>query len=102
MVEELGQMTEIPLGTHPGTIRIGKFHTKTVSIMSVLMFEKSRFRENYRDKSHMIHRMGYRWVSDESHLGYGLGSGLVHTCEPNRELVSIDKVLRLFIDKLQM
>ncbi len=26
--------------------------------------------------------------------------GLVHTCRQNRELVSIDKVLRLFIDKL--
>ncbi len=28
--------------------------------------------------------------------------GLVHTCRQNRELVSIDKVLRLFIDKLQV
>ncbi len=26
--------------------------------------------------------------------------GLVHTCKQNSELVSIDKVLRLFIDKL--
>ncbi len=29
-------------------------------------------------------------------------SGLVHTCGQNPELVSIDKVLRLFIDKLQV
>ncbi len=28
--------------------------------------------------------------------------GLVHTCRQNRELVSTDKVLRLFIDKLQV
>ncbi len=28
--------------------------------------------------------------------------GLVHTCRLNCQLVSIDKVLRLFIDKLQV
>ncbi len=42
----LDEMTEIPLGMHLRTIRVEKFHTKTVSILSVLMFEKCRFREN--------------------------------------------------------
>ncbi len=44
---ELGQITEIPSGTHPEMIRIEKFHTKTVSILLSLMFEKCRFRVNY-------------------------------------------------------
>ncbi len=44
---ELGQMTEMPLGLHPGTIRIEKFYAKTVSILLFLMFEKCRFCENY-------------------------------------------------------
>ncbi len=44
---KLGQMLQIPLGTHPGMICIEKFHTKMVSILSFLMFEKCRFRENY-------------------------------------------------------
>ncbi len=44
---ELGQMTELSLGTHPGTIRKEKFHIKTVSILSFRMFEKCRFCENY-------------------------------------------------------
>ncbi len=30
-----------------GTIRIEKFHTKTVSLLSFLIFEKCRFHENY-------------------------------------------------------
>ncbi len=42
-----GQMMEIPLGTHPGTIRITKFHIKTVLILLFLMFEKCWFCENY-------------------------------------------------------
>ncbi len=29
-------------------------------------------------------------------------SGLVHICRQNRELLSIDEVLRLFIDKMQL
>ncbi len=33
---------------------------------------------------------------------YCLVIGLVHTCTQNCELVSIDKVLRLFIDKMQV
>ncbi len=44
---ELGQMMEVPLGTHPGMIRTENFYTNTVSILLVLMFEKCRFRENY-------------------------------------------------------
>ncbi len=44
---ELGQMTEIPLGMHPKTICIEKFHAKTVSILLFLMFEKCGFCENY-------------------------------------------------------
>ncbi len=44
---KLGQMMEIPLGMHLGTIRLEKFHTKTVSILSFLMFEKCRLCENY-------------------------------------------------------
>ncbi len=61
---ELGQIKEIRLGMHrgpiriekfhtktvlilSGTIRIEKFHTKTASILSFLMFEKCQFRENY-------------------------------------------------------
>ncbi len=40
---ELGQMTEIPLGMDLGTIRIEKFHTKTVSIRSFPMFEDADF-----------------------------------------------------------
>ncbi len=43
---------EIPLGTHPGTIRIEKLYTKTVSILSFLMFEKCRFCENYPPRSY--------------------------------------------------
>ncbi len=49
-----GQMTEIPLGMHSGTIHVEKFHTKTVSILSFLMFEKCRFHENYP------------WMSDQN------------------------------------
>ncbi len=44
---ELGQMMEIHLEMHPRTIRIGKFHTKTVSILLFLIFEKCWFCENY-------------------------------------------------------
>ncbi len=40
-------MTEIILGTHPGKIRKVKFHTKIVSILSFLTFEKCWFRDNY-------------------------------------------------------
>ncbi len=58
---ELGQMTEIPLGMHPGTIRIEKYCTKTVSIRSFLMFEKCRFCENYPVNffSHCVHFFKY-------------------------------------------
>ncbi len=41
ITHELGKMKEIPLGMHPGTIRIEKFHIKTVSILSVLMFKNA-------------------------------------------------------------
>ncbi len=44
----VGLNEEIPLGTHPRTIPIEKFHTKTISILSFLMFEKYPFLENYR------------------------------------------------------
>ncbi len=44
---ELSQMMEIPLGMPHGMICVEKFHTKTVSILSFLMLEKCRFRENY-------------------------------------------------------
>ncbi len=47
ITHELGKMTQIPLGTCPEMIRIEKFHTKTVSILSFLMFEKCRCCENY-------------------------------------------------------
>ncbi len=47
ITNELSQMTEIPLGMHSGMIRIEKFHTKTVSILLFLMFEKFQFCENY-------------------------------------------------------
>ncbi len=46
ITHELDQITEIPLGIHPGTIRIEKFYTTTVSILSFLMFEKCQFCEN--------------------------------------------------------
>ncbi len=44
---ELGQLTEIPLGTQPGAICIEKFYTKTVSFLLLVVFEKCRFCENY-------------------------------------------------------
>ncbi len=44
---ELGQMPKISLGMHPGPTGIEKFHTKTVLILSVLMFEKCRLCEVY-------------------------------------------------------
>ncbi len=44
------------------------------------------------------------WCSSNKNLRLMPGAflGLVHICRQNRELVSIDKVLRLFIDKLQV
>ncbi len=44
------------------------------------------------------------WSFDQGHNFLGTQNvrlkGLVHTCRPNRKLASIDKVLRLFVDKL--
>ncbi len=54
----VGQMMEIPLGMHPGTICIEKFHTKTVSILSFLMFEKCQFHENFPYSQLCLHVTG--------------------------------------------
>ncbi len=59
IIFKLGQMTEIPLGMHRGTISIEKFYTNTVSILSFVMFGKCQFCENY--PSPLVSSVKVRW-----------------------------------------
>ncbi len=72
---ELGQIMEIPLRMHPGTICIEKFHTKSISILSFLMFQKCRFSENYPYTR--------RWISPTS------GGVKMFRCMPPRSHISL-------------